>query len=162
MSDRTEYHREYARKRRAADPERARGESSKAYEALKLREEADPSMREAREAKAAQWRKDHAAELEQARHDRWEATRADPVKLEHARKLARRGMRRYRGNPVNRPKMRARWILSKAVARGTIIKRPCEVCGSIRSEGHHFAGYAHPRVVQWLCRTHHQAVHHPR
>lgn len=162
MSDRTEYHREYARRRRDADPGRAQDESRKAYEALKMREAADPSLREAREAKAAQWRKDHADELAEAHHAWQEAVKSDPVKLERVRRSRRQSMRRYRGRKVNLPKMRARWILAKAVKRGQIIRKPCEVCGNVRSEGHHFAGYCQPRAVQWLCRVHHQAVHHPR
>ena len=160
MSDRTEYHREYARRRRANNPKRAKAESRKAYKALKMREQADPALREAREAKAVQWRKDHAQELAQLSRDWYAGAKADPVKLDRLRAARRRGVKRYRCKAANRLKDRARWALAAAVKRGLIVRGPCEICGESRSEGHHFAGYAWPLVVQWLCRAHHEAANH--
>ncbi|KKL82730.1 hypothetical protein LCGC14_1981810 [marine sediment metagenome] len=39
------------------------------------------------------------------------------------------------------------------------IKRmPCIVCGSLKSEGHHF-NYSKPLEVTWLCFKHHRQIH---
>lgn len=52
----------------------------------------------------------------------------------------------------------ARQALSNAVRRGELIRRPCEVCGDPKSEGHH-DDYAKLLDVRWLCRTHHRQHH---
>lgn len=58
---------------------------------------------------------------------------------------------------------KARREVAKAVANGTLVKRPCEVCGADRSEGHHYLGYApaHRLDVRWLCKEHHTEAHRP-
>lgn len=45
------------------------------------------------------------------------------------------------------------------VSRGKIIPKPCEVCGSLKVEGHH-TDYAkeHKTDVRWLCKLHHAAM----
>lgn len=50
----------------------------------------------------------------------------------------------------------------QAVERGVLVRGPCEVCGSTeRIEGHH-DDYDKPLAVRWLCKKHHEEVHHPR
>lgn len=44
-----------------------------------------------------------------------------------------------------------------AVARGEIVKQPCEVCGA-DAEAHH-DDYTKPLDVRWVCRKHHKALH---
>ncbi|MDR3173790.1 MAG: hypothetical protein LBU19_06040 [Treponema sp.] len=49
-------------------------------------------------------------------------------------------------------------ILGDAVRSGKIIRRPCEICGNQKSEGHH-RDYTKPLDVIWLCRKHHIEIH---
>src|SRR3990167_5629920 len=55
-------------------------------------------------------------------------------------------------------KGKARAILNVYVRRGTIHKRPCEICGTETVQAHH-EDYAKPLVVRWLCRRHHNMIH---
>lgn len=57
-------------------------------------------------------------------------------------------------------KRRARVALYKMVQIGKIVRRPCEVCGSLKSEGHHHNGYEKENRydVRWLCKEHHGAL----
>lgn len=43
--------------------------------------------------------------------------------------------------------------------RGKLIPQPCG-CGSTEVEMHH-PDYAKPLEVEWVCRQHHLAIHHP-
>jgi hypothetical protein len=48
--------------------------------------------------------------------------------------------------------------VSNAIRDGKLIRKPCEVCGSVRSHAHH-DDYSKPLDVRWLCAVHH-ARHH--
>jgi hypothetical protein len=63
------------------------------------------------------------------------------------------GMWRY----ANRTKMLARCAVQRNLQRGKIKRMPCEVCGDVKSQGHHHAGYdkANQLNVKWLCKKHH-------
>jgi hypothetical protein len=52
----------------------------------------------------------------------------------------------------------ARHALGNAVRDGRIERWPCEVCGSVSTEGHH-PDYSRPLVVVWLCNRHHREAH---
>lgn len=56
-------------------------------------------------------------------------------------------------------KYRARTLLRCAVKIGQIIKQPCEVCGSLKVEGHH-KDYSKPLEVNWVCIKHHREKYH--
>jgi endogenous inhibitor of DNA gyrase (YacG/DUF329 family) len=56
-------------------------------------------------------------------------------------------------------KVAARWALNRAVRRGDVIRKPCEACGALKVHGHH-DDYSKPLEVRWLCRTHHERLHH--
>ena len=58
-------------------------------------------------------------------------------------------------NPI---RTRAHNALAWAVYNGKIIKHPCEVCGSVKSQGHH-DDYSKPLEVKWLCQKHHKELH---
>lgn len=56
----------------------------------------------------------------------------------------------------------ARQLVYDAVRAGKLTKLPCLVCGAELVEAHHRNGYvgAARYEVDWLCRTHHEEVHH--
>jgi len=56
---------------------------------------------------------------------------------------------------------RANTLFGNAVRQGRIARQPCIVCGKVNAEGHH-EDYSKPYVVDWLCNTHHQALHKER
>lgn len=64
--------------------------------------------------------------------------------------------RRYKESHPERHAAHA--LVVKALRAGTLVKAPCEVCGSTKVEGHH-DDYSKPLVVRWLCRAHHLAHH---
>lgn len=66
--------------------------------------------------------------------------------------------RHDREDPVRREKQAIRKATRQAVARGDLVRGPCEVCGSSDVEGHH-DDYSKPLEVRWLCRTHHREHH---
>ncbi len=69
--------------------------------------------------------------------------------------------RRYKA--ANPEKERARLALRRAVRAGRVRVHPCAVgigCAG-RLEAHH-PDYARPLEVVWLCRRHHEALHHQR
>jgi len=55
-------------------------------------------------------------------------------------------------------KKNARVRLKYAVDTGKLKRLPCEVCGEVKSEGHH-EDYTLPLEVRWLCKKHHIAEH---
>jgi hypothetical protein len=52
----------------------------------------------------------------------------------------------------------ARRILGRAVANGSIKRKPCENCRSQPAQGHH-TDYSKPLEVVWLCKRHHLRLH---
>lgn len=90
-------------------------------------------------------------EYEQAREEKY---RQRP---EVKARLRERARARYR-NPLERHKHEARWQVNRAVASGRLIKKPCAICGSSRSQAHH-PDYSKPLDVVWLCAKHHAAEH---
>lgn len=45
-----------------------------------------------------------------------------------------------------------------ALKIGRLRKKPCEVCGERKVDGHH-DDYNKPLKVRWLCKKHHRAAH---
>ncbi len=58
-------------------------------------------------------------------------------------------------------KDKARRQLIKAVKRGDIIRGECKVCSKPNAHAHH-EDYSKPLDVIWLCRQHHEDIHHNR
>jgi hypothetical protein len=52
-------------------------------------------------------------------------------------------------------KIEARRQVMLAIKKGLLIRRPCEVCGCVKSEAHH-PDHSRPLEVVWLCRPHHR------
>ena len=57
-----------------------------------------------------------------------------------------------------RIKGNARSYLRVYIRRGKIARGICEVCGDLKTVGHH-DDYTKPLQVKWLCRKHHLEVH---
>jgi hypothetical protein len=55
-------------------------------------------------------------------------------------------------------RIRARNIISNRIKRGSIIREPCAICGSMDTEAHH-EDYSKPLEVVWLCKKHHREKH---
>lgn len=55
-------------------------------------------------------------------------------------------------------KHHARYLVKKALINGGLTKKPCEICGKKKVEGHH-KDYSKPLKVNWLCRSHHMELH---
>lgn len=90
----------------------------------------------------------HEAEYQR----KWRATHAE-----------RDGQNRKREHEKYPQKRWARRKLGAAVARGLIVKMPCELCGvpstkEAPTHGHH-EDYSKPYDVRWLCPLDHNAVH---
>jgi uncharacterized protein YdaU (DUF1376 family) len=97
--------------------------------------------------------------------DGWRNRTLDSVL--HASEVRAERQRRYRastGNPVastpavHRTRERARGQARRALARGALIRKPCEVCGNDAVEMHH-DDYDKPLDVRWLCKRHHDEFH---
>lgn len=63
-------------------------------------------------------------------------------------------------NPKNRHKVKAMNRVTEAIKRGRLKRKNC-FCGEF-GEAHHHKGYAEEfwLDVVWLCRKHHEEVHH--
>ena len=48
--------------------------------------------------------------------------------------------------------------VESAIAKGALVRQPCEVCGAERVDAHH-DDYSKPLDVRWLCRGHHLKHH---
>src|SRR3990167_8248210 len=56
---------------------------------------------------------------------------------------------------------RAKSSVKYAKQVGKIKKNPCEICGDVKAQAHHYAGYDKKNylTIQWLCLYHHQKAH---
>ena len=112
-----------------------------------------------------QWRKDNpdkCREYEQSKPKRTpEAERA-----KYVRKMKRIHGEDWQPKEILSPEEKAirdkcRERFRTAVKRNKVVKKPCEVCGDLKTDGHH-PDYSKPLDVIWLCRKHHVEVHHPK
>lgn len=55
-------------------------------------------------------------------------------------------------------KTAAHMIVRRAISKGYLKRKLCEVCGSNQVEAHH-DDYLKPLEVRWLCRQHHKEHH---
>lgn len=65
---------------------------------------------------------------------------------------------KWANDPTERQKKLARVAVQKAIQKGALVPKPCEVCGFFRAEAHH-DDYTKPLQVRWLCNTHHDEHH---
>lgn len=55
-------------------------------------------------------------------------------------------------------RIHARTVVYRAKKNGTLINKPCVICGDINVVAHH-EDYSKPLDVIWLCRKHHSELH---
>ena len=61
---------------------------------------------------------------------------------------------RSKSDPMHKIKRYARGVVENEIKYGRLVRKPCEVCGLLKSEAHH-DDYTKPLDVRWLCRSHH-------
>jgi len=54
---------------------------------------------------------------------------------------------------------RANRAVERALAAGNLRRQPCEICGDLNAHAHH-EDYSKPLEIRWLCRKHHNGLHH--
>ncbi len=59
----------------------------------------------------------------------------------------------------NPTKYKAHTAVNNAVRDGRLVKEPCIICGSEKSQAHH-EDYTKPLEVIWFCKQHHEDHHH--
>lgn len=52
----------------------------------------------------------------------------------------------------------AHTAVTNALAKGTLVRQPCETCGKHKTDAHH-PDYSKPLEVVWLCRSCHKKEH---
>jgi hypothetical protein len=77
-------------------------------------------------------------------------------KLPERLKLAALISARWRNADARR--LKCHNAVAKAVRSGRLLRQPCSVCGSPKSEAHH-ESYDRPLDVVWYCSVHHKARH---
>jgi ribosomal protein S27AE len=93
---------------------------------------------------------------------KWRAANPDKMHAKQSRSYLRNsesrraGVKKYREE--NPDIARAHDIVERAVKFGKIVRRPCEICGAVRTDAHH-DDYTKPLEVRWLCRRCHK-LHH--
>lgn len=79
-------------------------------------------------------------------------------KCRQRKNMPRKRLRSAEWKLDNPEGVRAHRIVSAAIRRGVIEKRPCAVCGAVSAEAHHW-NYLLPLDVEFLCRKHHKEAH---
>lgn len=54
---------------------------------------------------------------------------------------------------------RAYVIYRRALNQGSLVRQPCEKCGSVKDIHGHHEDYSKPLEVRWLCKKHHEMEH---
>lgn len=138
-SDRRDYWREYSRRRYATDPEFAERKRA----ALEKWRRENP---EKHRANWARYSEKYQGHLAATHRERYAADREARIAKTRAWQEA------------NPEKYAAQKALNRAIRRGELARKPCEVCGNVRVDAHH-DDYSHPLNVRWLCRRHHVQHH---
>jgi hypothetical protein len=86
-----------------------------------------------------------------------EAARAK-ARERYQKNKAKRAAYYLAAKQLHAKKLHARAEVKKALSRGDLVRKPCEVCGNPKSDAHH-SNYDEPLRVDWLCRLHHAARH---
>ena len=73
-------------------------------------------------------------------------------------RITQEKQKEYRSRNVQAYKARAKTINSFRYKNKKLVKKPCEICGSIQVYAHH-DDYSKPFEVRWLCPSHHSIWH---
>lgn len=76
--------------------------------------------------------------------------------IERGNRQTLEDLQRYRED--NPKKYVAHRAVGNAIRKGLITPKPCEICGSAETHGHH-DDYDFPLEVRWLCPPHHFEWH---
>lgn len=79
------------------------------------------------------------------------------LKIEHYREYDRN--RGNRQEYVKKKNGSAYAKVYRAVKKCLLVKKPCQMCGSIKRVHAHHDDYSKPLEVMWLCPVHHKARH---
>jgi hypothetical protein len=79
--------------------------------------------------------------------------RAIAMNYERAARLGR-----VKGQRTMTPKRFAHYAVARAIEQGSLIRKPCEVCGDDCADAHH-DDYDWPLDVRFLCAKHHKQFH---
>jgi len=85
------------------------------------------------------------------------AMKAQEEKAASPKKRPPGDQRRYRARHPER--CRAHSIVARAIAKGTLVKSRCAVCGMKDDIEAHHTDYSRPLDVRWLCWYHHKREH---
>lgn len=77
---------------------------------------------------------------------------------EKYKELNNKRRKSFESNPNNKIKISAHSKVRYALKIKKMFKKPCEVCGDIKSQAHH-PDYTEPLKVRWLCQKHHLKLH---
>jgi hypothetical protein len=75
----------------------------------------------------------------------------------HAAYMRKNRCRYSELSPEQKRKANCRSYTNMLIRRGKLKREGCQKCGS-KAQAHH-PDYSNPRLVIWLCRTHHQIAH---
>ena len=92
--------------------------------------------------------------------DHWVRRKAEREAEAAAKQVVHIG-RLMAGEVSFRLRKQARKTAHRAMQRGTLVKKPCELCGNPKSTMHH-EDYAKRYDVRWLCRPHHREADRAR
>ena len=90
------------------------------------------------------------------------AERMREYRQRHPERIAEYERSGRRPKRIVDPEQKRAWnALTSAVRYGEIRRGPCEVCGTEEKVEAHHDDYSRPLDVRWLCRDHHEELHHP-
>lgn len=110
-----------------------------------------------------QWRKYNRRNKEKRKeisHNHYVRNKENRTKQIEKYRKTERGKLATKQNSINQrakfpEKYIARHEVYKALAKGILVKQPCETCGELKAEAHH-EDYSKPLEVMWLCDRHHR------
>jgi hypothetical protein len=127
------------------------GESKNISDFYRHKQMADGHLNKCKECTKKEERKRYRDKWEQMveyERERWKDPTRRAKLIEYQRKRRAKNPEKYK----------AACAVSNAIRDGRIEKKPCEMCGSEKSEAHH-NDYSNPLGVVWLCRKHHLMQH---